>query len=84
MKFVELKVSFELVVEELVVSEIDFIVLGELFELGFCYLIFVIMNCIVSIFECIGFVVVEGLEIEDDWYNFIVLNMLEDYFVCDM
>lgn len=41
----------------------------------------IMMNWIICIFECIGFVVVEGFEIEDDWYNFIVMNMLEDYFV---
>lgn len=66
------------------VKDIDLIVLGEFIELGFCYLIVVIMNCIICIFECIGFVVADDWEIEDDWYNFIVMNMLEDYLVCDM
>lgn len=31
-----------------------------------------------------GYEVVEGIEVEKDYYNFEVLNLLKDYLVCDM
>lgn len=41
-----------------------------------------IIDCIESFFGEFGFIVVIGLEIEDDYYNFDVLNILGYYLVC--
>lgn len=44
----------------------------------------IVMDRIVTIFNKIGFEVVEGLEIEDDWHNFTALNTPEDHPARDM
>lgn len=36
------------------------------------------------IFNDMGFVVEEGFDIEDDFYNFMVLNFLVGYLVCEL
>ncbi len=41
-------------------------------------------NEIVDIFKRIGFVVSEGLEMEDDWHNFTALNLPEEHPARDM
>lgn len=37
-----------------------------------------------DMFIGMGYEIVEGLEVELDYYNFEVLNLLKDYLVCDM
>lgn len=46
---------------------------------GSMHPITIMMNKIVQIFEKIGFTVLEGLEIEDDWHNFTALNTPQDH-----
>lgn len=44
----------------------------------------IVRNELVDIFSRIGYVVVEGPEIEDDWHNFTALNTPEDHPARDM
>lgn len=44
----------------------------------------IVRNQIVSIFQCIGFGVAEGPEIEDDWHNFTALNLPPNHPARDM
>lgn len=83
-KFKELKAHLESAVEEAAASEIDLTAPGEPIPLGSRHPISATMNRIISIFERIGFVVVEGPEIEDDWHNFTALNTPEDHPARDM
>lgn len=62
----------------------DFICMVYFIELGICYLLSIVKNEIIDIFYWLGFSIVDGFEIEDDLYVFIVMNFVEDYFVCDM
>jgi len=43
-----------------------------------------VKNEIVEIFNCIGFTLSEGPEIEDDWHNFTALNLAEEHPARDM
>lgn len=52
----------------------DFTKPGIPFVIGGRHPISIIRNKIISIFEDIGFLSVEGPEIEDDWHNFTALN----------
>lgn len=80
---VECKVVFEGVVFEvwLVGEWIDLLLFVFEVLCGLVYLISQVMDELVEIFVDMGFVVVFGFEIEDDWYNFIVFNMFESYLV---
>lgn len=51
---------------------------------GLVYFVSQVMDEFVEIFVDMGFVVVIGFEIEDQWYNFMVFNMFEIYLVCVM
>jgi phenylalanyl-tRNA synthetase alpha chain len=44
----------------------------------------IVMNRIIEIFGRIGFTVVDGPEIETDWYNFTAMNTPEDHPARDM
>ncbi len=44
----------------------------------------IVMNKIIDIFSRIGFTVVDGPEIETDWYNFTAMNTPEDHPARDM
>ena len=77
-KFAELKASLESAAEESAASEIDLTAPGEPIPLGSRHPISAARNRIVSIFERIGFVVVEGPEIEDAWHKFTAKNPPED------
>ena len=44
----------------------------------------IVMNKIIDIFQRIGFTVVDGPEIETDWYNFTAMNTPEDHPARDM
>jgi phenylalanyl-tRNA synthetase alpha chain len=48
---------------------------GKNLELGSIHPISIIINKIIDIFYHIGFLLVEGFEIENDWYNFTSLNI---------
>jgi phenylalanyl-tRNA synthetase alpha chain len=57
---------------------------GEPAKLGSKHPITIVMNRIINIFEKIGFTIVEGPEIEDDWHNFTAMNTPEDHPARDM
>jgi phenylalanyl-tRNA synthetase alpha chain len=57
---------------------------GEPAKLGSKHPITIVMNRIIDIFEKIGFTIVEGPEIEDDWHNFTAMNTPEDHPARDM
>lgn len=64
------------------VEIIDVILFGCCIENGGLYLVICIIECIESFFGEFGFIVEFGFEIEDDFYNFDVLNIVVDYLVC--
>lgn len=51
---------------------------------GSLYFVMCMWEWVEQIFGLIGFDVVDGFEIEIDWYNFMLLNSLENYLVCLM
>ncbi len=53
-------------------------------SLGSRHPISLVKNEIISIFNRIGFVVSEGVEIEDDWHNFSALNLPKEHPARDM
>lgn len=63
---------------------IDLTAPGEPVPLGSRHPIAVTMNRIVEIFSRMGFSVVDGPEIEDDWHNFTAMNTPEDHPARDM
>jgi phenylalanyl-tRNA synthetase alpha chain len=54
------------------------------FPLGSRHPVSIVMNRIIDIFGRIGFNVVDGPEIETDWYNFTAMNTPEDHPARDM
>ena len=65
-------------------EETDFTRPVFLDHLGSRHPISLVKNEIVSIFNRIGFVVSEGVEIEDDWHNFSALNLPKEHPARDM
>jgi phenylalanyl-tRNA synthetase alpha chain len=57
---------------------------GEPLPVGSRHPVAVTMNRIVDIFTRVGFSVVDGPEIEDDWHNFTAMNTPEDHPARDM
>ena len=57
---------------------------GYPLELGSRHPINLVKNRITDIFKSIGFAVADGPEIEDDWHNFIALNLPEYHPARDM
>jgi phenylalanyl-tRNA synthetase alpha chain len=57
---------------------------GDPIPVGSRHPVIVMRNRIVSIFRRLGFAVVEGPEIEDDWHNFGALNLPEHHPARDM
>ncbi len=57
---------------------------GYPIPLGSRHPVSVVMQQIISIFQRIGFTVVENREIEDEWHNFTALNTPEDHPARDM
>ena len=53
-------------------------------EMGALHPVSVVMNEVCSIFENIGFSIVDGPEIEDDWHVFSALNFPEEHPARDM
>lgn len=71
-------------VECIVRESFDVIVLVLGVWMGYCYFLIIIIEEIVDLFLGFGYSVVEGFEVEWDYYNFMVLNIFEDYLVWDM
>ena len=57
---------------------------AEPFMQGSRHPVSIVMNKIIDIFTRIGFTVVDGPEIETDWYNFTAMNTPEDHPARDM
>ena len=72
-----LKASLETTEEEGVYG--DLTRPGDAIQLGSRHPISVVKNQIIEIFSRIGFDVSEGPEIEDDWHNFVALNIPDDH-----
>ena len=51
---------------------------------GGLHLLTVLRNKLFSIFKKLGFDIVDGCEVEDDWHNFTALNFLQDHPARDM
>ena len=83
-KFAELKESLEAAADEASAQALDLTMPGEPLPLGSRHPIATTMNRIVTIFQRMGFAVVEGPEIEDDWHNFTAMNTPEDHPARDM
>jgi phenylalanyl-tRNA synthetase alpha chain len=65
-------------------ADIDLTLPGDEFTIGSIHPITLMRNKIVSIFQRLGFAVVDGPEIEDDWHNFSALNISESHPARDM
>lgn len=66
------------------VEAIDLTAPAEPIQLGARHPVSLVMNQMIEIFERIGFVVAEDIEIEDDWHNFTALNTPPDHPARDM
>lgn len=67
---------------KLVNESIDVFLFGCKIELGGLYFVFIMIECVVKFFFELGFIVVNGFEVESDYYNFDVLNIFVYYLVC--
>ncbi len=65
-------------------ANIDLTLPGDEIPIGSIHPVTLMRNKIVSIFQRLGFAVVDGPEIEDDWHNFSALNISEDHPARDM
>jgi phenylalanyl-tRNA synthetase alpha chain len=74
-----LKETFESQSQSAAGQAIDLTAPGEPLPLGSRHPVAVTMNRIVDIFTRMGFSVVDGPEIEDDWHNFTAMNTPEDH-----
>jgi phenylalanyl-tRNA synthetase alpha chain len=83
-KYQTLKEIFEEQVQSNDRQALDLTAPGEPVPLGSRHPIAVTMNRIVEIFSRMGFSVVDGPEIEDDWHNFTAMNTPEDHPARDM
>ena len=82
-KYNELKVSIS-AKEATDVTEQDLTLPGDGFNTGSRHPLTLVRNEIIDIYKRLGFVVVEGPEIEDDWHNFSALNFPEEHPARDM
>jgi phenylalanyl-tRNA synthetase alpha chain len=83
-KFNALKEQFEAAADGNEGVGIDLFAPGQPSAMGSMHPISIVMNKIIGIFERIGFNVVDGPEIENDWYNFTAMNTPEDHPARDM
>ena len=81
-KFADLKESLE--TEEEKVAVPDLMRPAELQNIGSRHPIAIVKAQMCEIFERIGFVTVDGPEVEDDWHNFTALNTPENHPARDM
>ena len=79
-----LKEGFESQAQGAAAQAIDLTAPGEPLPLGSRHPVAVTMNRIVEIFTRMGYSVVDGPEIEDDWHNFTALNLPEYHPARDM
>jgi len=70
------KKSKELKIEE---KKIDVTIPGRKVEQGHLHPLTLVQREIMRIFESMGFEIVEGPELETEWYNFNALNVPEDH-----
>lgn len=83
-KWQTLKADLEAQADQSQGTDLDLTAPGDASPLGTRHPISLTLNRIISIFERIGFVVADGPEIEDDWYNFTAMNTPEDHPARDM
>jgi phenylalanyl-tRNA synthetase alpha chain len=83
-KFAALREQFEAQASAFDIRMLDLTAPGEPLPLGSRHPVAVTMNRIVDIFSRMGFSVVDGPEIEDDWHNFTAMNTPEDHPARDM
>ena len=83
-KFTAVKEQIEAGEEANEGTDLDLFAPGEPMPTGSLHPISVVMNRIVEIFQRIGFGVVEGPELESDWYNFTAMNTPPDHPARDM
>ncbi len=81
-KISQLKESFD--AGSTVKSSVDLTAPGDSMGLGSRHPLSLVRNRILSIFGHLGFTVVEGPEIEDDWHNFSALNFPPEHPARDM
>ncbi len=79
-----LKEAFENQAQGASAQAIDLTAPGEPLPVGSRHPVAITMNRIVDIFTRMGFSVVDGPEIEDDWHNFTAMNTPEDHPARDM
>lgn len=65
-------------------SKIDITAPGRLYETGHIHPVNQVLNDILDTFKSLGYEVVDGPEVEDDWHNFEALNMPPDHPARDM
>jgi phenylalanyl-tRNA synthetase alpha chain len=80
----QLKELFEAQAQSAAGNALDLSAPGEPIPLGSRHPVAVTMNRIIEIFTRMGFSVVDGPEIEDDWHNFTAMNTPEDHPARDM
>lgn len=83
-KFDALKEDLQKAEAKASVASIDVTAMAPITELGSRHPISLVMNEMISIFERIGFTVVEERELEDDWHNFTALGTPADHPARDM
>lgn len=83
-KFSTLKESLEAAADEASAQSLDLTMPGDPAAVGSRHPIATTLNRIVTIFQRMGFAIVEGPEIEDDWHNFTAMNTPEDHPARDM
>lgn len=83
-KFAELKEQFENQKATAAQAAMDLTKPADPMEPGSRHPIQIVRNQILEIFRRIGYTVMEGPEIEDDWHNFTALNFPPDHPARDM
>ncbi|MEL6142272.1 MAG: phenylalanine--tRNA ligase subunit alpha [Bacteroidota bacterium] len=83
-RYEELKSAGAVAAEQAAAADLDLTAPGEPMPLGSRHPISLTMRRIIDIFGRIGFTVVEGPEVEDDWHNFSAMNTPEDHPARDM
>lgn len=63
---------------------IDVTAPGKYYGLGHLHPVSQVLDDILATFTALGYEIVEGPEVEDDWYNFEALNMPKDHPARDM
>jgi phenylalanyl-tRNA synthetase alpha chain len=65
-------------------SNIDVTAPGRLYEVGHVHPVNQVLNDLLETFKSLGYEIVTGPEVEDDWHNFEALNMPKDHPARDM